>query len=296
MELRQLTHFLAILDAGSLTGAAARIGLTQQALSRSLARLEEHLGGHLFEREARGMVPTRLGESIAEHARQVVAESGRLRLAASAELGLERGRLVVGLSPIAATSRLGGQVMRFAIKNPKIRIDVESGIDRDFISSLHRGEIDIALSAQSAAMEDSVLLDQLTEERWGVAGCETNRQLAGARHLADLAGAHWVIGRNTAMLDAQIAESFTTAGLPTPQPGIMTTSVLFLLNGLRHSDCLAILPQSLCEAMGGLQWRDLGGPTWNTPIYLMRRKRAHMDDLLQALLRELGAQTYAKAY
>lgn len=296
MELRQLTHFLATLDAGSLTGAAARVGLTQQALSRSLARLEDHLGGRLFEREARGMVPTRLGESIAEHARQVVAESGRLRLAASAELGLERGRLVIGLSPIAAVSRLGRQVMHFALKNPKVRIDVESGITQNLTPSLHRGEIDIALSAQSAALEDSVLLDQLAEERWGVAGCENNRHLANARHLADLAGARWIIGRNTAMLDAQIAESFTAAGLPTPQPGIMTTSVLFMLNGLRHSECLAILPQSLCQVMGGLQWRDLGGATWNTPIYLMRRKRAHMDDLLHALLRELGAQTYVRTY
>lgn len=54
MELRQLSHFLAVVDAGSLTLAADRVGVTQQALSKSLARLETELGGKLFERAARG--------------------------------------------------------------------------------------------------------------------------------------------------------------------------------------------------------------------------------------------------
>ena len=95
MELRQLSHFLAVVDAGSLTLAADREGLTQQALSKSLARLELELGGKLFERAARGMVLSRLGDAIAEHARQVLADAGRLRHAASAELGLQRGANIV---------------------------------------------------------------------------------------------------------------------------------------------------------------------------------------------------------
>ena len=53
---------------------------------------------------------------------------------------------------------------------------------------------------------------------------------------------------------------------------VMTTSVLFTLQALRRSHCLAILPQSLCEDMPDLQWRDLGHGAWITPIFLMRRK------------------------
>lgn len=288
MELRQLVHFLAVLETGSLTAAAEQVGLTQQALSRSLARLEEQLGGKLFDRESRGMAVTRLGETVAEHARPIVAESRRLHAAASAELGLERGRLAIGISPVAATTALGGKVMRFALDHPGVRIDVESGIDRDFVAALHRGEIDMAISGHLGGPVDSILLQQVFVEQWGVVGCSTNTRLRNARSLADLADQRWIIGRNTAALDARIAESFTNAGLPAPRPGIVTTSGLFILNILRFSDCLAILPRSLCETVDSLQWRDLGGGTWNTPIFLMRRKRAITDRLLRALLREFG--------
>lgn len=291
MELRQLSHFLAVVDAGSLTLAADRVGLTQQALSKSLARLELELGGKLFERAARGMVLSRLGDAIAEHARQVLADAGRLRHAASAELGLQRGRLVVGLSPIAASSHLGSRVMRFAERYPRVRIDVESGIDREFVAKLHRGEIDVAISSQTAEQTDSVLLEQLAVERWGVTGAADNTLLSNASGLADLAEAQWIIGRNTALLDAQIGEAFVNAGMAPPRPGIMTTSVLFTLQALRRSRCLAILPHSLCEDLPDLLWRDMGNGAWTTPIFLMRRKRALIDDLIKALLIELGSQT-----
>ena len=288
MELRQLSYFLTVLETGSLTAAAERLGLTQQALSRSLARLEEQLGGKLFDREARGMIVTRLGDTIAEHARPIVAEARRLRDAANAELGLERGRLVVGLSPVAATTAAGAKVMQFALKHPNVRIDVESGIDVDFVAALHRGEIDIAISGHLGGAVDSVLIEQLSVEQWGVAGCRTNKRLAKARHLSDLANHRWIIGRNTAELDARIVESFVEAGLPAPRPGVVTTSGMFILNILRFSDCLAILPRSKCELIDNLQWHDFSSGTWNTPIFLMRRKRALTDDLVRALLSEFG--------
>ena len=290
MELRQLSHFLAVVDGGSLTVASSRVGLTQQALSKSLSRLEEELGGKLFERGGRGMVLSRLGESICEHARQVLADAGRLRDAADAELGLERGRLAIGLSPIAAACSLGDRVMRFAEQYPRIRIDVENGIDREFVPALHRGELDMAICSQIAEQSDSLLLEQLAVERWGVSGCKDNALLCEASHLGDLDGASWIIGRNTTLLDTQIAESFVNAGISPPRPGIMTTSILYTLHALRTSRYLAILPQSLCGEMPDLQWRDLGKGAWTTPIYLMRRKRAVIDELMKTLLKSLGSQ------
>ncbi len=287
MEHRQLVHFLAVLDSGSLTAAARRVGLTQQALSKSLSRLESEIGGKLFEREARGMTATRLGESIAEYARDIIASAGKLRHTASAALGLERGRLVVGLSPISAASLLGERLTQFAHNYPNVRIDVEGGIDRDFVAALHRGELDIALASQVGGQDDGILLEQVFSEPWGVAGCASNETLKEAQSLADLADAKWIVGRNTNLLDDIIAETFSNAGLPMPKPGIMTTSVLFSLHALSQSGFLAILPRSLCRDFKGILWRDLSDGAWISPIYLMRRKRAHMDELVSVLLREL---------
>lgn len=53
MELRQLRHFLAVIDAGSFSRAAQTLGRSQQALSKSLQALEESLGVRLLDRNPR---------------------------------------------------------------------------------------------------------------------------------------------------------------------------------------------------------------------------------------------------
>lgn len=287
MELRQLEHVLAVFETGTLTGAATRVGLTQQALSKSLYRLEESLGGKLFEREARGMSPTRLGDTVAEHAREVVASAGRLQSAASAEIGLERGKLVIGLSPIAATTAIGHRVVKFAQAHPNLRIDVEAGIDREFVAALHRGEIDLALSSQIGGEQDSILVEQIGSEPWGVAGRCDHPLLSAAKTLKDIETSQWILGRNTDLLREDIEDSFAKANAFAPQPGIMTTSVLFALSALKKSEHLSILPRSLCATMPELLWRDFADRQWSSPLYLMRRKQAHLGLAVRGLIAEL---------
>ena len=65
--------FLAVVDAGSLTGAARRTGALQPTLSRHIAELEGQLGAPLFERTGRGVVPTAAALAIIEAARTVAA-------------------------------------------------------------------------------------------------------------------------------------------------------------------------------------------------------------------------------
>jgi DNA-binding transcriptional LysR family regulator len=74
--------FLAVLDAGSLSGAAKKLGAQQPTLSRQLASLEAQLGAPLFERTGRGVAPTALALMIADDARamQFGAEQMQQRL------------------------------------------------------------------------------------------------------------------------------------------------------------------------------------------------------------------------
>lgn len=288
MELRQISHFLAVLDTNSFTAAALRCGLTQQALSKSISRLEDDIGGKLFKRTTRGISPTRLGELIADHARQITATATQLRNSASAELGLQRGKLTVGLSPIAAAGAIGVRVMQFAEKHPSLRLDVVSGLGNNFAIDLNAGHIDVAFSAYIGQEADTVLLSPLLEEDWAIVGCAKNQRLSSATSLRDLENARWLIGRNIELMEDKIAASFADAGMPVPQPGIMTNSALFSARGLRGSDYLSILPVSMAENLHGLQWRDLSDGAWKTPIYLMRRKRAHQDQWVQALLAAVG--------
>ena len=79
MELRQVRYFVAVADAGSFSAGASRAYVTQPTLSAAIAALEAEVGGALFERRARGAVPTPLGERALAHARAILRETEFLK-------------------------------------------------------------------------------------------------------------------------------------------------------------------------------------------------------------------------
>lgn len=287
MDIKQLEYILAIAHAGSIGRAAKRVGLTQQALSKSLSRLEADYGGKFFERTSQGMSLTRLGKIVCEHAKDVVATFGRLETAVASELDLGRGRLIIGLSPIAATSRAGQILTDFASENPQLRIDIENGINQDFSRALDLGQIDLAIATNSDGSEQGHMREVIGQEKWGVAGRKDHPIFRQAKSLKDLKDVNWIIGRNTDILNEAIDKSFLDANLRPPRPGIMTTSVLYALSALLNSDRLSILPQSLCTSNAELLWQDLSHGLWVTPVFLMRRRQARLSPSALHLLRLL---------
>ncbi|GKQ39301.1 LysR family transcriptional regulator [Streptomyces sp. A012304] len=92
VELRQLRCLVAILDEGGFTDAAAVLGVSQAAVSRTLASLERSLGVRLLRRTSRMVTPTAAGLRVAAHARRVLGEVDALvREAASGHTRLRIG-------------------------------------------------------------------------------------------------------------------------------------------------------------------------------------------------------------
>ncbi|GAA2967201.1 LysR family transcriptional regulator [Actinokineospora diospyrosa] len=118
MELRHLRAVLAIAQAGSLTAAAARLGVTQPSVSESLRRAERVAGGALFQRGPGGALPTQLGEVVLAHAMAVLdamdrftaaAERHPTRLPAEIRFACSPGMLVASLS-VLPPGELGAPV------------------------------------------------------------------------------------------------------------------------------------------------------------------------------------------
>ena len=91
IDLNLLTVFEAIMAEGSITRAAARLGMTQPALSNALTRLRRQMDDPLFIRSADGMMPTERALLMAEPVRQAL-DSARLALAAMPEAGPGAGK------------------------------------------------------------------------------------------------------------------------------------------------------------------------------------------------------------
>ena len=92
VELRQLRCLVAIVDEGTFTDAALVLGVSQAAVSRTLAALESALGARLLRRTSRSVTPTATGTRVVAHARRVLAEAEELvRVAAAGEGALRIG-------------------------------------------------------------------------------------------------------------------------------------------------------------------------------------------------------------
>ena len=96
VSLRQLEYFVAVVDEGSFTTAAARLHVSQPGLSHQIQALERQLGGPLLERLPRGVRLTPAGRTALPHARASQAHAERASTSAMRASGVDAGELHVG--------------------------------------------------------------------------------------------------------------------------------------------------------------------------------------------------------
>lgn len=284
MDLRQLRHFVATVEAGGQAKAAQTAGVTQQALSKSVARLEAEMGARLVERTPKGIVVTRVGARLLESARTILAEDGRLRRDIEALMGRGPASLVVGLSPSASAGEAGRRVAEFQAVNTNLRFEVAEGLELSFTQALLAGRIDLAVASSIEPADPLILAQGIGEETWVVAGRSGHPVLETAERLKDLTGARWLTGPRSAPLEAAILARFEAEGLATPAIDTVTTSILYALSTISRQDLLCVLPLSIVRRWPGLIYRDLGGDAWRTDLVLMRRRRAMTSEAEAALI------------
>lgn len=145
LTLKSLRTLAAVAHSGSLTRAAAALGLAQSAVSRQVAELERALGGTLFHRTGRGVQPTVLAGQILPRVAGLLAQADELAHASRELAGVPSGVVTLGLVPAVAnflTPRLYGAVAK---QYPEIRLRVIEGYSGDMEAALGQGRIDLAV-------------------------------------------------------------------------------------------------------------------------------------------------------
>ena len=134
--------FLAVLDAGSLLGAARALGAQQPTLSRQVAQLEAQVGAPLFERTGRGVVPTALALAIAGAARQMAAGADALGQSLAGRRAVVGGTVRITTSEVAALWLLPPVLVALQAAEPDIQVEL---VASNALSNLLRREADIAV-------------------------------------------------------------------------------------------------------------------------------------------------------
>lgn len=196
LNLNHLRILRAVLEQGSISGAARVLRISQPAVSRQLAEFEATVGARLVDRLPRGVRPTAAGEMLGERARRIFAEERAAERDIGELLGLHRGRLAVG-----ASTTIGGYLVPqvfgdFAAHHPEITLELEIGNTRAIQGDLLDGGLDVGLTegfADSDALDVEVFMH---DEMVLIAGADREgTPLAGVESLeaAGLAGLPFIV-------------------------------------------------------------------------------------------------------
>lgn len=145
MELTPLRYLRAIADAGTMTVAAQRLGLSQPTLSAAVRKMEAKLGVDLFSRTGRGLTPTEACLVLLEHADRAVRSVDAGVRAVRALAGLEAGTVRVGAGATVVTYLLPGVVQRFRQRYPDLRVSVREAGSSQVAEALLKGELDLGV-------------------------------------------------------------------------------------------------------------------------------------------------------
>lgn len=146
MELRHLRYFVTVADAGGVSRGAARLNISQPALSRQIRDLENELGVSLFDRRGRRLVLTGEGEDLLTRGRQLLTDADSFSERAGALRGGDTGIIRVGVAPLTLESLLPPFLIRHQRRHPGVEVRLAEDSPNRLFARLERGELSLAVS------------------------------------------------------------------------------------------------------------------------------------------------------
>jgi LysR family transcriptional regulator, regulator for genes of the gallate degradation pathway len=227
IDPRHLINLLAVANHGSFNRAAAARGLSQPALSNSIAQLERRLGFPVLTRSRRGSEVNEDGRLLLQGARTIealltqTAEQVRLK-----RLGVA-GPLRIGATPSMTLKFMPDLMVRLLQDDAAVQIAVTEGLDDHLLPALQSGALDLVLSpALGSALPHDLVEEALFDDSFGI-GVGPKHPLAKRRSLtlAELSDYPWVLPGPGSAYRRHVDALFLTAGVSWPQNSIVSNSL-----------------------------------------------------------------------
>jgi DNA-binding transcriptional LysR family regulator len=214
MDIRQLKAFAAIAEARTFTAAAARLHITQAAISMQIRQLETEIGLPLFVRTPRRVVLTEAGERLLDRAHAILREHDAALAELAEYAGARRGRLRLGsASAMVSGAPLPAILKELGETHPGAEVSVVTGTSEALVKQILAGELDaafVSLPVEARHVETELLSsDQL------VAIASPRHKHASQRVVSafTLAGERLILGEKGGNTRRLIDEFFAEAGL-----------------------------------------------------------------------------------
>ena len=254
IDPRHLEQLAVIIDEGTLQQAATKIGTSQPALSRMIATLEARIGTPLFERTTRPLTPTAIGLELSRQGRAI--RTARLRAAEVVDFGSRGffGVLKLGAPPFLCKSLMSEAIASFLSERPNIRIDLIPDYHAGLMERIYLNQLDIVVGPSKFADQGNtdIVLEPLFSDINVIVGREGHpvmklKELA----VADLQNITWVGHSDRSILLADMADSLRLLGVRAPRVAFQSESAGAVLELLKETDFLTVLPNYAVRPDGG---------------------------------------------
>ncbi len=164
MNISHLKILIAVVEHGSFSAAALQLGLSQSAVSRAIASLEEDLGVSLLARGRFGAYPTHVGERILTHAQTIVSAQTLIEAEANREKNLYGGRVRIASFRSVATHVLPPLIAQFCQRFPSVEVSLIEADPNAVEQALRKHRVDIGLMPLPRNSDDFETWEILNDE------------------------------------------------------------------------------------------------------------------------------------
>lgn len=252
MDLRRLTHFIALAEEGRFAPAAERVHLSQAAFSRSIQALEERAGIPLVDRGTHGITLTQAGEVVLRRARELVFDSSCLQRDLDLMKAGDAGELVIGAGPVPAATLVPELLVGLRQQSAQVVNRLRFGKLPHLLAQLEAQDIDFCLGDPRQMLRNEHYAMQPVGRQYGGMYCRAGHPLlrrgeVNAETLARYGIA--LISTSPALMDSLASDYGFASGDRVPV-ATECDDVALLARLIAETDVLGLLPDAIIHRHG----------------------------------------------
>jgi DNA-binding transcriptional LysR family regulator len=247
LTLRDLNILLAVADAGSMAKAAKRLAISQPAISRAIADMEDALGVTLFDRSPQGVEPTQYGRALLKRGLAVFDELKQGVQDIEFLSDPKAGELHIGASAALAEGIVTAVIDRLSRQYPRVVFNVTLWGTPAIYEELRERRIELAFARIFGPdPEEDMHLDVLFKEPLAVvAGTDTPWARRRTVKLSELVNEPWTWPLRGTLLDLLVVEAFRASGLNPPHAAVYADAINVRIKLAATGRYLAVVPSFL---------------------------------------------------
>jgi DNA-binding transcriptional LysR family regulator len=301
LKLSDLRLLQAVVQCGGMARAAARLNISQPAVSKAIKVLEHTLGVRLLDRGPQGVEPTLYGQALLKGAVVVFDELKQSVKQIEHLADPSAGELRIGSTEPGAASFVPSVIARLSRQHPRVVFRVTIGDAESFVhQALPQRTIDLAIGAlPEAAVRNNPLIDTavlFNDRHFVMAGAQNKWARRRNIALADLADERWVLPPLDSTMGHHIARAFRAQGLDPPRRRVESSSLPLSHHLLATGHFLTLYPFAVMFLSTHLQLRllDVELPDISRAIGIMKLTNRTPNPLTQLFISH--AQKMASAF